>query len=213
MSDFDAPKLMIVGLAEIELPSRTLRFCDGGFVYKDGNKFTSADEEFGSIERVDTIEDRTGDEAPGGRLTFLPVSTAAAADLSDPAFQDSPLRFWVARVDEATGELAGTPDLVFDGELDTTTLRVGLRTRALDMEFSCVADRLFNANEGNVLSDAFHKSVWPGEEGLANAGMAVTVPWGAESPPRAAAAVGSGGGAVGGGGLAGGFMGRAAFNV
>lgn len=187
MADFDAPKLMLVGLVEITLPTKTIPLCDGGFVYKDGHKFTSADDEFGSIESVAALEERIGDEAPGGRLTFLPVNTAAAATLSQPSFQGSPMKFWLGRVDEQTGQLSGEPELVFDGELDVTILRVGLRTRTLDMEFISVAERLFNINEGNVLSPRFHKSIWPGELGLDNAhGVGTTIAWGTESPPRAA---------------------------
>jgi hypothetical protein len=201
MADFDAPILTITGLAEITLPTQTIRLCDGAFVYWGANKFESSDPDFGSIESVDSIEERVGDEAPGGRLTFLPVSTAAAATLSQPTFQGSPMKFWLARVNETTGLLDGTPELVFDGELDTTTLRVGRSTRALDMEFISVAERLFNVNEGNVLSPRFHKSVWAGELGLDNAhGVGTTVAWGVEGPPRGVTVVGSGGGFSGDGG-------------
>lgn len=202
MADFDAPKIMMVGLAKIALPTQDILLCDGGFIDFGGDRYTSADPDFGSIQSVDALEERVGDEAPGGRLTFLPVSTAAAATLSQPSFQGASMRFWIGRVNEATGELDGTPELVFDGELDTTTLRVGRGSRALDMEFVSVAERLFNINEGNVLSPRFHKSVWAGELGLDNAhGVGTTVAWGAEAPPRTGgtAFVGSsGGGSIGG---------------
>jgi hypothetical protein len=207
VADFDAPKLIITGLAEFNLPAKDIRLCDGGFVYFGANKFTSADEDFGSIEAIDAIDERAGDEAPGGSLTFLPTSTAAAATLSDPSFQGSRIRFWLARVDEATGLMDGTPDLVFDGLLDTTSLRVGRGTRALDMEFISTAERLFQINEGNVLSPRFHKSVWAGELGFDNAtGVGITVAWGVPGPPRGSVSVRSGGGGGGGGGGgAGGF--------
>lgn len=201
MADFDAPKLLLVGLAEITLPTKTIRLGDGGFVYWGANKFTSADSDFGSIESVDALEERVGDEAPGGRLTFLPNSTAAAATLSQPSFQGSPLRFWLGRVNETTGQLDGEPELIFDGELDTTTLRVGRGMRALDMEFISVAERLFNITEGNVLSPRFHKSVWPGELGFDNAhGVGTTIAWGTESPSRTGSYVGSDLGMISGGG-------------
>jgi len=197
MADFDAPKLMMAGLCEIILPTKTIRLCDGAFVTWNGNVFTSADDDFGSIESIGPAEEQIGDEAPAGSLTFLPENTASAAMLSQPSFQGSPMRFWLARVNETTGTLDGEPELVFDGELDTTTLRVGRGMRALDMEFVSVAERLFNINEGNVLSPRFHKSVWPGELGLDNAhGVGTAVAWGAEAPPRSGgtAVVGSGGG-------------------
>lgn len=180
---FEAPNLLLTGLIEITLPTATIRLCDGGFVYKDGQKFASADPTFGAIEAVDVIEEKVGDEAPGGSMTFLPASIAAAADLSQPSFQGSPIKVWVAEVSEATGEIVGDPELVADLELDTTMLRLGRGTRTLEMGFICVAERLFNVNEGNVLSERFHESIWPGENGFDNAtGVGGPVAWGTESP-------------------------------
>lgn len=188
---FDAPKLMLVGLAEIILPSATLRLCDGGFVYKDGQKFASSDPVFGAIESVDFADEKVGDEAPAGQITFLPNGAAEPGALSDPGFQGSPIKFWLARVDEATGEISGTPELVFDGELDTTVLRISRGTRALDMGFICIAERLFQVNEGNCLSSRQHESVWTGEDGFDNAtGVGGPVAWGTESP-RSATSKGS----------------------
>lgn len=198
MADFDAPVLTIVGLAEFNLPGRDLRLCDGGFIYFGGNKFTSADPDFGSIESVDPIEERSGDEAPSGSLTFLPSSTAAAATLSQPSYQGSRVRFWLGRVNEATGQLAGDPELACDWLLDTTTLRVARKTRRLGMGFVSTADRLFTINEGNVLSSRFHQSVWPGELGMDNAvGIPSTVAWGVTAPPRGSVVVGAVNGFVG----------------
>lgn len=196
---FDAPNVMIVGLMEITLPSKTIRLSDGGFVYFDGNKFSSADDEFGAVESIEIPEERAGDEAPAGQLTFLPVSTAAAADLSQPGFQGSPIKFWLAEVDEATGEISGDPELLADCELDTTALKLGRGERKLEIGFISVAERLFNINEGNVLSTRFHQSVWPGELGFDNAtGIGTAVAWGVAGPPRGSSTSGAGGGSVGG---------------
>lgn len=200
---FDAPKLMLTGLARFDLPGHVIRLCDGGFVYFEGEKYTSSDEYFGSIEAVREIEEMAGDEAPGSALTFLPASTAAAATLSSPSYQSSRVRFWLARVDEATGEIDGTPELLADMLLDTTALRVSRGQRALDMELIAAAERLFLINDGNVLSPRFHKSIWPGETGLDNAtGVPLTVAWGVESPPRGTVAGGGAGGYSGGAGSA-----------
>lgn len=200
MPDFSPPNVMIVGLAEFNLPSYDIRLCDGGFIYFGANKFSSADDEFGSIQKVDVISEESGDEAPGGRLTFLPKDTAAAATLSQPTYQGSRIRFWLGKVDQADGTLDGDPELVFDGELDTTTLRVGRGSRVLDMEFISTADRLFNISEGNVLSPRFHESVWTGELGLDNAtGVPLTVAWGVKGPPRGSVSSGTSAGGGGGG--------------
>jgi hypothetical protein len=195
---FETQITTIVGLVEIELPSRTLRLCDGGFVYKGGDKFTSADEEFGAIESVDTLSEGMGDEAPAGRFTFLPASTAAAATISQPSFQNSPIRVWQAEVNEATGTIVGTPELLLDALLDTTELSVSRGKRALDIGYISTSERLFSINEGNVLSPRFHKSIWPGETGLDNAtGVSLGVAWGVSAPPRGYNYSGSGGAGTG----------------
>lgn len=194
---FDQAKQLLAGLVKIELPDQDIRLCDGGFVYFGGEKYTSSDPDFGSIEALDAVEESSGDEAPSGRLTFLPSSSAAAATLSQPEYQGSRLRFWLARVDEATGTVVES-ELAGDMQLDTTELRVGLRTRRLEMGFVSSADRLFNLQEGNVLSPRFHRSVWAGEQGLDNAtGVPVTVAWGVKSPPRGSTSSGSVSGAGG----------------
>lgn len=190
---FDAPKVMLGGLVKIELPGKTLRLCDGGFIYFNAEKYESADEDFGTIEAVDALEEMVGDEAPSGRLTFLPASDAAAADLSDPTYQGSRMRFWIVEVDEATGTVSDS-ELAGDMELDTTVLRANLGERRLDMSYDSSAKRLFMINEGNVLSPSFHKRIWPGELGLDNAtGVPTTVAWRSKAPPRGSVMSGSGG--------------------
>ena len=194
---FEAPILTLVGLAKFELPGHTLRLCDGGQVVWDAETFAGDDPDFGSIADVAALNEESGDEAPGGRLTFLPADTAAAT-LSTPSYQGSRMRFWLARVDEATGEVSGTPELIGDMQLDTTTLRLARGQRRLDMEYISTADRLFSISEGNVLSPTFHKKVWPGELGFDNAtGVPLTVAWGVKGPPRGSVAGGGSGGAGG----------------
>jgi hypothetical protein len=190
---FDAPKLMLAGLAEFVLPTRTVRLCDGGFCTFEGNLFTSIDNDFGGIESVEVFATGVGDEAPAGRLVFLPQSTAAAADLSQPSFQDSPFTFWTARVDEATGVVTESR-IEFTGRLDVTRLIIGRGTRKLEMDFVSENERLFARNKGNNLSPRFHKLINSGELGLDNAnGLQIAVPWGVDAPARGFTVVGGGG--------------------
>src|SRR5690606_31007688 len=108
-------------------------------------------------------------------------------DVTQPGFQRSRVRFWIAEYDVEEGTIVGTPDLMFDGQIDQTTWTGG-STRELSMSIDSTAERLFERNNGNRLSDSWHESVWPGEKGHANAtGLAVPVAWGAEKPPRTAA--------------------------
>lgn len=187
---FSAMVITLAGLAKIELPARTLYLCDGGMVQWGSETYHGDDSEFGVIAAIDGLRDATSDQAPGGRLTFLPASAAAAATLSSPGYQNSRIRFYLAEVDQATGQVIGTPDLVFDGLLDATVLRIADRRRELDMDFIARAERLFSQNEGNMLTSRFHESIWPGEFGFANATDAqISVAWGIEAPPRGAAPV------------------------
>lgn len=206
---FDLPRLTIAGLVEISLraagglPARTIRLSDGGFLKLQGQTYRAEDPDFGAIVEVQEFAEQAGDEAPGGVLTFQPRSGAAAATLSQPGYQMSPIRFWLVRVDPQTG-LADevSAELLGDMLLDSTRLRFGRGTRLLDMEMIAAAERLMNVNEGNVLSSRFHKSVWPGELGLDNAvDVGVTVAWRVASPPRGSV---RGGPSVPGGGGGGG---------
>lgn len=204
MADFDAPKLMLVVLVRFDLPGHTIRLCDGGFVWFNGEKYTSTDQYFGSIMGIDDVTENSGDQAPGATVVFLPKSSAATAILSNPSYQGSSVRAWLARVDEETGVIAGTPELVADLLLDTTALKLGKNSRRLVMELMAVAERLFSINEGNVLSPRFHKDVWPDETGMDNAtGVPLSVAWGVVGPARGTSFSGGGSGG-GGGGFAGG---------
>jgi len=199
------PVLLLAGLVEMVLPSRTVRICDGGFVNWPGvGLFTSQDSAFGTIESVESISEGLGDDAPGGRLTLLPVSTADASALFQSNAQGSLIRFWLAEVDRQTGLMVGTPDLKFIGMLDSIKLSLGMRERKVEVEFVATAERLFLVREGNVLSPRFHQMAWPGENGFNNAtGNSTQVPWGVTGPPRGSSYYygGYGGGGGGGGGL------------
>ncbi|WBQ17465.1 hypothetical protein [Sphingobium yanoikuyae] len=174
----------LVGLLKLELrDSRTLRLCDGGWVPWDAEKFTSRDATFGILGALESFEEGVSDEVPAFSLTFLPASTAAAAELSAPGMQGSRLRLWTAELDDLTGQIVGTPDQQFDGMLDQATLATGLRKRELRITIVPRGERFFNANDGNTLSDTFHKSVYPGERGEENATDSVSVAWGTEAAP------------------------------
>jgi len=163
-----------------------VRLCDGGFLNWPGRgMFTSQDSKFGTIESVESITDAVGDEAPGARLTLLPTETAAASDLFQSNAQGSPILFWLAEVDRATGLLVGTPTLLFLGMVDFMRLSVAKNQRKVEVEFVAAAERLFLVREGNVLTPRFHQNAWPGENGFNHCtGNATQVPWGITGPPR-----------------------------
>jgi hypothetical protein len=184
----------LAGLLKIELRGgATIRLCDGGFVKWGAETYSAADDTFGTIGAMGTISEGVGDEIPAISLTFLPKSSAAAASLSQPGWQNSRASLWIAEVNTATGEVVGTPELSFDGQTDGTELILDRGSRELEMELVSTAERLFQINEGNTLSPRFHKVIWPGELGEDNAiGLGVGIAWGTASPNSTA--IGGGGG-------------------
>ncbi len=179
---FTGNVITICALMTIELPDRTVRMCDGAFVKWGADVFDCYDEDFGVIGSASTFEEKTGDEAPGGNLTFLPPSSSAATSLSDPAYQGARMRFWLAEVNPETGIVTGTPELTADLAIDTVTLKVSRGTRSVDIEFESAAKRLFMVLRGNALNDRFQQACYPGELGMANAtGMPRSTAWGAAS--------------------------------
>lgn len=171
-------------LAKIEFPTGTVRLCDGGFFIWGAETYRSKDPVFGTIASVEPLGEGVGDEVPALALVMLPTEAATPGDLSQPGFQASRARFWLAQYDTATGALVGSPELQFDGQVDQTTLTAARDRRELAMTIVSSAERLFQRNIGNSLSPTFHKSVWPGETGEDNAtGLGRPVAWGVEAPP------------------------------
>lgn len=181
--------ILLVGLCEMELPDRTVRLTDGGFLdWPAKGMFTAQDSEFGTIESVESAGEAVSDEAPGGRLTLLPPGVAVAGDLFRSDVQGSPLRFWLAVADRDTGLLVGDPELLFDGLIDTISIRTGKQGRFVDVEYMANAERLFFVREGNVLTSRFHNLAWPGEKGFDHTtGSGTQTPWGVADTGRGTA--------------------------
>lgn len=190
----------LAGLVRIDLPEAELCLCDGAFVIWGADRYESSHPDFGTIGSMEPIEEGAGDEIPALRMTFLPKDTAAAADLSRPEWQGCRVRMWIAEVNIETFEVVGDPDLMFDGQLDSTELVIDRGTRELEMDIVSAAERLFVINEGNTLSPRFHKSLYPGELGEDNAtGVGIGVAWGTALPAQTYGSGFSYGGGGGGG--------------
>jgi hypothetical protein len=171
----------LAGLVKIELPSATIRLCDGGRIVWGAEVYRARDADFGMIAGVQSLSEGGGDELAPLQMTLATPSGAAAADLVVPAFQGSRVRFWQAVFDVATGEVTGDPVLKFDGLLDQARLSFD---GSLTTTVIAQAARLFEMNTGNSLSPGFHKSVWSGETGHDNAtGIGRAVAWGVTAPP------------------------------
>ena len=178
-------RILLAGLMKMELPGRTVLLCDGGFVPWGSETYLSVDDTFGTIAGFEVPEEGVGSVIPSASVTMLPKSTAAAIEISQPAYQGSRIRMWVAEIDEATGQIIGQPDLQADWQLDRTTLRSKRGERQVTIDCVSRSQRLLAKVEGNTLSSAFHSSIFPGERGFDNAtGLEAPFAWGVASPPR-----------------------------
>lgn len=176
-------RVALVGLMQMDLPGRTVRLCDGGVIRWGINSFTAKDAVYGSVGGFEELKEGVGDELPALDLTLIPPGSSAAATINSGANQGARVRFWIAEYDIATGAVTGTPNLQFDGQLDNTVLTTGDSRRELSVTVTPTADRLLMRSEGNSLSPAFHKAVWPGELGHDDAnGLTQYKAWGAENP-------------------------------
>lgn len=172
----------LTGLLKIELPDATVRLSDGGLIKWGAETFTAKDPLFGTIASFSEVNEGVGEEVPAFEVTFAPPESSLADDLASPGYQTSQVTVWIAEYNPATGSVVGTPTVMFLGQLDQIELGVSRDSRDLGTTVVSFAERLFSRNEGNGLSEAFHKSVWPGETGMDAAnGLSITVAWGAES--------------------------------
>ena len=187
----------LTGLVKIELPSRTLRFSDGYFRY-DGQVWDSDDDVFGTIGGFETMEEGVGDMVPEISMKLLPPDTTAPVEISQPGNQTARVTFYIVEFDADT-HVPITGDVFFTGQIDQTELIDGEDVYELNVSVVSLAERLFDGNSGNFLSDRWHRSVWTAEKGHANGtGLSKSVAWGVESP-RAYSYGGGGGGGWGGG--------------
>lgn len=182
------------GLCKIEFPTGPVLLCEGGRVDWGSEIYRERHGTFGSILSIDNLSEGVGDEVPAMVLVLGPPASAPRASLSQPGFQTSRVRFWLAEVDLAAMAVTGTPDLQFSGWVDQTDLNL---RGELKVTVVSEAERLFERNRGSALSPVFHKALFPGETGHDNAtGLSRPVAWGIEAPPGT---LGSGSAALGGG--------------
>ena len=190
-------RIGLTGLVKIELPGRTLRFCDGGFFEYEGETYTSEDDVFGTIGALQTMAESVGDIVPAIVMTLLPPDTVAAAQISQPGNQKSRARIIVAEYDADSG-LITTGNTEFDGQLDQTVLTSAAGQKELAVSIVSLAERLFERNIGNTMNPSWHKSNFPGERGHDNAtGLGRPVAWGTESPGGGTSGAFGGGGGSG----------------
>jgi hypothetical protein len=190
----------LFGALRIDLPGHTIRVLDGaGALSFDGGSYTGRDATYGVLSAIEAIGDGMGDEAPALSFTFLPASTAAAADLTSPTAQGSAVKVVVGAFVPESGSVIADPIVQFLGVLDQATLTIGKGARSLDFDCVSAFEYFFDNQEGVRLAPAWHKAVWAGETGLDNiTGVQNDIYWGQAAPKGSVSYAGGGGGAGGG---------------
>jgi hypothetical protein len=178
----DSPFLF--GALKIEFPGYTLCLLDGsGRLTFGGNTYVGEDPTFGTIDSIDQISERIGDEAPELRLTLNPPDAVAAAQLASATMQGSRVTIYFGAFDPTTNAPIGTPEVIFLGEIDVPTIEVREGSRTVEFTVVSVFERLFEINEGERASDGWHHSIWPGERGFEHVtGTVKNLYWGAKRP-------------------------------
>lgn len=191
-------------LLRLDLPTGSIYLSDGGVTTWSGNTYVPEHDTIGAIAQIGEVTEGFNPELPEQEIVFAPPSNAALAPLQSGAYRRSAMRLWLAEYNPATGAVVGTPELRFAGRMDRVRQQFALRQLQIIVSFVAETEVLLFADDGNGLSAAFHKSVYPGETGHDQAtGLVTSVTWGVEGG-RGGAGSGTtgnqGGGGSGGGG-------------
>lgn len=167
----------------IALPDGDLLLVDGSADITFGSLvFVGEDETYGALESIDGLEDGADAQVSEISISLTPPSMAAAGALASPAFQGVAVQVWKGSMVELTGQVVASPKLMFDGTLDVPIAAVDVGTLNLTWTAVAETDRLFDADEGIRLSDAFLQLMYPGDLGCAFVtGVQDQQPWGQEA--------------------------------
>ncbi|MBP7705566.1 MAG: hypothetical protein KA105_09830 [Caulobacter sp.] len=124
----------------IDMPEFTLRLVSGGAVTIDGVAFPSWNDIYGSLISADPVSDGMDDQTTRASILLAPPTDQGLADLAAPMAQGSPVWLWKGAVD-GNGACIGSPELLFQGELDFGRLRVDDSGWMLTIEFGTEEER------------------------------------------------------------------------
>lgn len=199
-----SPAPVVVTLVRIALSTGVVRLCSGGAVAYAGETYTSKHPLYGHLSRIDTLSSGAGGQVTRATILIEPFDDDGVAALTSPLQQGAEVKIWWGAVNVATGQMAGDPELKFEGELDFARFTAA-RNWSVTLECGTQAERQLEPNGNWRLNHAFHAAVWPGETGLIYVtDVTKKIYWRLEAP--------SGSISVGGGGsTGGGFGGQDAF--
>jgi hypothetical protein len=155
------------GALRIALPGHTICLLDGSAtIIIGGETYTGRDDVFGGLLAIEAIEESQDAEAPALRIVLQPPGAPELATLADANMQGSEVRVMVGCCNLSTGQVIGTPEVIFLGEIDVPRARLAKGVRQVEFSCTSVFERFFEVDEGERVTDAFHQARWPGELGL-----------------------------------------------
>lgn len=177
-------RVTMFGALKIELPAVTARLLDGSAeIDIDGEEYTGSVDGFGAWESIEEIEDGFGDEVPGTTISIMPDSDEAAALISDPDNQFSPVTVMVGARDDDTGLCIGEPYVAIKGVIDVPIHNFGQAECSVELDIASEMELLLLNDEDRLMCPSFHRRVWPGEAGMDHCtGVTDNGYWG-QNPP------------------------------
>lgn len=185
---------------EVLLPFKELRLMNGASMvrfpadatYPAGRLFVGEDPDYGTLGALEAVTEGLGTQSPTMRLTILPPTRSAAAQLNLPSNQDSEIRLFYGVMNLETGAVIGVEQL-FWGALNQPRYVGGKKAMAVEFDVASALEALFAVEEGQRLNHAFQTSAFPTDMGLEYVvDVERKLPWGsvADRPPLVSAAGG-----------------------
>lgn len=156
-----------------------------------GETYSGEHSQYGSLDSIDVITEADGQEAPEIRLTLNVPDATGAAQLASADMQGREVQILVGAVDNLSGLIIGTPEVIFLGEIDVPKLTSAKGERTLEFTIVSVFERLFEVEDGVRAQDGWHQSIWPGELGFDYmSGTDKNLYWASQPPPQTGLATG-----------------------
>lgn len=157
----------LVNLVKFEGPDGDVRLCDGGFVDHASEEYQSLHAVFGTVASWPNVSAAMDGLAEDAQLVLAPAPGATLADWWRTDLLDCRVRVWQGELD--TDQLTViNATLLGDWLVDNAGRAQSADGDLLQLDLIARTERLFLTDEGNVCSDRFHQSVYPGELGFVN---------------------------------------------
>ena len=175
--EFDLP-------ASSNLPAKVLRLLDGsGVVSWGGMTFVGADGDYGGFISAAGIDEAIATESPKFAITLGPLSDEAMQQIGQPTAQGSAVPVYHGFLDPVYRQPLGTPETVWNGQLDIGNITLALNQRTIAVDVYCYGELFMLTDDGSKLNSSWHNQFYLGELGFQFVDFVThPVPWGAQGP-------------------------------